>query len=92
MRLGLDLESCYGINKLEKEIDFTRANGVEGVCSLYAANGDSVIRPAVWRSLTKDSANESLVDEDFMQVAETHGDYAVTTQFGDVSWEDYKKC
>lgn len=39
MRLGLDLENCYGINKLEKEIDFTRADGVEGVCSLYAANG-----------------------------------------------------
>lgn len=55
-------------------------------------HSSNVIRPAVWHSLAKDSANESLVDEDFMQVAETQEGYAVTTQFGDVSWEDCKEC
>ncbi|HFF8973981.1 TPA: hypothetical protein ACXEV6_002844 [Serratia marcescens] len=39
MRLGLDLENCYGINKLVKELDFTRVYGIDGVCSLYAPNG-----------------------------------------------------
>ncbi|MDA8513691.1 hypothetical protein [Citrobacter sp. Igbk 14] len=39
MRLGLDLENCYGINKLVKELDFTRIDGIDGVCSLYAPNG-----------------------------------------------------
>lgn len=24
MKLSLDLENCYGINKLEQELDFTR--------------------------------------------------------------------
>lgn len=57
-----------------------------------AAYSSNIIRPAVWHSLAKDSADESLVDEDFMQVAETQGGYAVTTQFGDVSWEDCKEC
>lgn len=39
MKLGLDLENCYGINKLVQELDFTRIDGVDGVCSLYAPNG-----------------------------------------------------
>jgi len=39
MKLGLDLENCYGINKLVKELDFTRIDGIDGVCSLYAPNG-----------------------------------------------------
>jgi hypothetical protein len=39
MRLGLDLENCYGINKLVQELDFTRIDDVDGVCSLYAPNG-----------------------------------------------------
>lgn len=39
MKLGLDLENCYGINKLVKELDFTRIDGIYGVCSLYAPNG-----------------------------------------------------
>ncbi|MDC7719096.1 hypothetical protein PQU95_17990 [Vogesella sp. DC21W] len=39
MKLGLDLENCYGINKLVKELDFTRIDGINGVCSLYAPNG-----------------------------------------------------
>lgn len=39
MKLGLDLENCYGINKLAKELDFARIDGIDGVCSLYAPNG-----------------------------------------------------
>lgn len=39
MKLRLDLENCYGINKLEQEFDFTRIDGLDGVCSLYAPNG-----------------------------------------------------
>lgn len=39
MKLILDLENCYGINKLVKELDFTRDGDVGGVCSLYAPNG-----------------------------------------------------
>ncbi len=34
MKLGLDLENCYGINKLAKELDFARIDGIDGVCSL----------------------------------------------------------
>ncbi len=39
MILGLDLTNCYGINRLQKEFDFSKAGGVEGVYSLYAPNG-----------------------------------------------------
>lgn len=39
MKLGLDLENCYGINKLVEELDFSRIDGIDGVCSLYAPNG-----------------------------------------------------
>lgn len=39
MRLVLDLTNCYGINRLQKEFDFSKAGGVEGVYSLYAPNG-----------------------------------------------------
>ncbi|MGP9797456.1 hypothetical protein ACT3UJ_08865 [Halomonas sp. 86] len=39
MKLGLDLENCYGINKLVEELDFARIDGIDGVCSLYAPNG-----------------------------------------------------
>ncbi|MBN5444851.1 hypothetical protein JY544_09460 [Serratia ureilytica] len=39
MKLRLDLENCYGINKLVKELDFARIDGIDGVCSLYAPNG-----------------------------------------------------
>lgn len=39
MKLELSLENCYGINKLVTELDFSRTDGIEGVCSLYAPNG-----------------------------------------------------
>lgn len=39
MKLGLDLENCYGFNKLAEQLDFTRINSIDGVCSLYAPNG-----------------------------------------------------
>lgn len=39
MKIALGLENCYGINKLEEELDFTRSDGIDGVCSLYAPNG-----------------------------------------------------
>lgn len=39
MRLVLDLTNCYGINRLQREFDFSKADGVEGVYSLYAPNG-----------------------------------------------------
>ena len=39
MKLGLDLTNCYGINRLQKEFDFSKAGVVEGVYSLYAPNG-----------------------------------------------------
>lgn len=39
MKLVLDLTNCYGINRLQKEFDFSKADGVEGVYSLYAPNG-----------------------------------------------------
>ncbi|MGX9240708.1 hypothetical protein ACWXWB_22950 [Pantoea dispersa] len=39
MKLGLDLENCYGINKLVKELDFSKIDGIDGVYSLYAPNG-----------------------------------------------------
>ncbi|MEQ3694675.1 MAG: hypothetical protein ABNH16_13895 [Thalassolituus sp.] len=39
MKLGLDLENCYGINKLVKELDFTKNDDIDGVYSLYAPNG-----------------------------------------------------
>ncbi|MFQ2657078.1 hypothetical protein ACK3Y5_18500 [Aeromonas caviae] len=39
MKIALDLENCYGINKLEEELDFTRVDGIDGFCSLYAPNG-----------------------------------------------------
>lgn len=39
MKLGLDLQNCYGINKLTEELDFSKTEGVNGVCSLYAPNG-----------------------------------------------------
>lgn len=39
MKLRLDLENCYGINKLEQELDFSKIDGNDGVCSLYAPNG-----------------------------------------------------
>jgi len=52
----------------------------------------NVIHPVAWHSLAKDSANESLVDDDFMQVAETRFEYAANKQFGVVGWEDCKEC
>ncbi|CAK0714769.1 hypothetical protein FGAF1267_06490 [Escherichia coli] len=39
MKIGLELENCYGINKLVGELDLTRFDGIDGVCSLYAPNG-----------------------------------------------------
>lgn len=39
MRLLLDLTNCYGINRLQRELDFSKVNGVAGVYSLYAPNG-----------------------------------------------------
>jgi purine-nucleoside phosphorylase len=39
MKLVLDLTNCYGINRIQKEFDFSKADGVEGVYSLYAPNG-----------------------------------------------------
>lgn len=39
MKLGVDLENCYGINKLVQEFDLAKIDGNNGVCSLYAANG-----------------------------------------------------
>ena len=32
MKLGLDLENCYGIKKLATELDFVRIVGIDGVC------------------------------------------------------------
>ncbi len=52
----------------------------------------NVIRPAVWHPLAKDSANEELVDDNFMQVAEKRLEYGVKNQFGGVDWEDCKEC
>lgn len=52
----------------------------------------NVIRPVVWHSLAKDAANESLVNDDFMQVAETQSEYALTEQFGVAAWKDCKEC
>ena len=39
MKLKLVLENCYGINKLNKEFDFTKSVNNDGVISLYAPNG-----------------------------------------------------
>lgn len=39
MKLGVDLENCYGINRLVQEFDLAKIDGNNGVCSLYAANG-----------------------------------------------------
>lgn len=39
MKLKLALENCYGINKLNKEFDFTKSVSNYGVNSLYAPNG-----------------------------------------------------
>ncbi|MFS1495001.1 hypothetical protein BCU32_012705 [Vibrio lentus] len=39
MKLTLKLENCYGINKLEKEFNFTKTDQNHGVNSLYAPNG-----------------------------------------------------
>jgi energy-coupling factor transporter ATP-binding protein EcfA2 len=39
MKLKLVLENCYGINKLNKEFDFTKSLNNDGVNSLYAPNG-----------------------------------------------------
>lgn len=39
MKLGVNLENCYGINKLVQEFDLAKIDGNNGVCSLYAANG-----------------------------------------------------
>jgi len=39
MKLKLVLENCYGINKLNKEFDFTKSVDNDGVNSLYAPNG-----------------------------------------------------
>lgn len=39
MKLGVDLENCYGINKLVQEFDLAKIDGNNGVCSSYAANG-----------------------------------------------------
>lgn len=56
------------------------------------ATSSNVIRPAVWRSLVRDSANESVIDDDFTQVAETQIEYAANKPFGIVGWEDCKEC
>ncbi len=39
MKLKLVLENCYGINKLNKEFDFTKSVNNYGVNSLYVPNG-----------------------------------------------------
>lgn len=39
MKLGVDLENCYSINKLVQEFYLAKIDGNNGVCSLYAANG-----------------------------------------------------
>ncbi|GLX78051.1 hypothetical protein tinsulaeT_13910 [Thalassotalea insulae] len=39
MKLTLALENCYGINRLNKEFDFTKSAYNNGVNSLYAPNG-----------------------------------------------------
>ncbi|MGI2173560.1 hypothetical protein [Shewanella ulleungensis] len=39
MKLKLELANCYGINRLSKELDFTKTATNSGVNSLYAANG-----------------------------------------------------
>lgn len=39
MKIKLELENCYGINQLAKELDLTKSDDNDGVCSLYAPNG-----------------------------------------------------
>ncbi len=39
MKIKLELENCYGINRISHELDLSKVDGINGVCSLYAPNG-----------------------------------------------------
>ncbi|WP_299270929.1 hypothetical protein [uncultured Psychrosphaera sp.] len=55
MKLKLSLENCYGINQLNKEFNFTKSVGNDGVNSLYAPNG--TLKTSLAKTFT-DVANE----------------------------------
>lgn len=57
MKIKVDLENCYGINKLEREFDFSNKN----VFSVYASNG--VMKTSFAKTFSAISKGESPKDE-----------------------------
>lgn len=77
MKLGLDLENCYGINKLAQELDFAKIDGSDGVCSLYAPNG--TLKTSLAKTL-KDIEEEKLSKDVIFPERETKRNITIDGQ------------
>jgi energy-coupling factor transporter ATP-binding protein EcfA2 len=71
MRLKLELSNCYGINRLSKELDFTKSADNDGVNSLYAPNG--TLKTSLAKTFKDVEANKPTKDLIFSDRATNRG-------------------